>query len=68
VDAGVEHGGNGVDALNDHNCGPQCLWNFKGQRAEVETSVPFQFIWLAVVGFVIAGLMNVVAVLPERAR
>ena len=36
----------------------------RGKRASLVSSVPLQFIWLGMIGFFIAGLMNIAAVLP----
>jgi len=36
----------------------------RGNSAVIKSSVPLQFIWLGMIGFILAGLMNIAAVLP----
>jgi cytochrome c oxidase cbb3-type subunit 1 len=36
----------------------------RGQRENVKANLPLQFVFLGVIGFLVAGLMNIVSVLP----
>jgi cytochrome c oxidase cbb3-type subunit 1 len=44
------------------------ILTLRGKRASLVSSVPLQFIWLGMVGFLIAGLMNIAAVLPPLSQ
>src|SRR5882672_1785891 len=37
----------------------------QGQSSKIKSNVSLQFIWLGILGFIIAGLMNIAAALPQ---